>query len=367
LAYYSIEKRLTASGELRYRCTVGVKEDGAYLHRERKTFTKQSLAKAWGVNRVADIEQNGLPRSTKPSEKILTLGELIQKYMDHPHVKFGRSKRETLNLVLRSHISTIPLNELTTSSYIDHAVMRRATVQPSTAAHDINYIGKALSSAKPLFDISVDFDAYVTARETMRQMGIIGAGNTRSRRPTGIELDMIIERLKEKTLTSYSGAPFADILMFSVLSCMRIGEVTRIQWSDVDKKNRAVLVRDRKDPRKKEGNHMVVPLLGQAWEILERQPEKDDCVFPYRERSLTQTFRQVTKELGVEDLHYHDLRREGASRLFEAGFSLEEVAQVTGHKSLDILWKVYREIYPQSLHDKFETLKLKSSVDQLKI
>jgi integrase len=359
MAYYSIEKRLTSAGDVRYRCTVGVKQDGKYIHRERKTFSKQSLAKAWGVNRVADIEQNGLPLPAKSAAKTLTLGELIQKYMDHPHVKFGRSKRETLNLVLRTHIATIPLNELTTSSYIDHAAMRRTTVQPSTAAHDINYIGKALSSAKPLFDISIDYEAFLTARETMRQMGIIGTGNTRSRRPTGIELDRIIERLKEKTVTSYSGAPFADILMFSVLSCMRIGEVTRIQWSDVDKKNRAVLVRDRKDPRKKQGNHMVVPLLGQAWEILENQPKKGDYVFPFKERSLTQTFRQVTKELGVEDLHYHDLRREGASRLFEAGFSLEEVAQVTGHKSLDILWKVYREIYPQTLHDKFELLKSK--------
>lgn len=360
MAYYSIEKRPTASGELRYRCTVGVKEDGAYLHRERKTFLKQSLAKAWGINRVADIEQNGLPRTAKPSDKILTLGQLIQKYMDHPHVKFGRTKRDTLNQVLRAHIATIPLNELTMSSYIDHAVMRRTTVQPSTAAHDINYIGKALSSAKPLFDIVVDYDSFTTARETMRQMGIIGVGNTRSRRPTTVEIDKIMARLKEKTLTSYSGTPFADILMFSILSCMRIGEVTRITWSDVDQTNRAVLVRDRKDPRKKQGNHMVVPLLGEAWEILKRQREVDDRVFPFRERSVTQTFRQVTNELGVNDLHYHDLRREGASRLFEAGFSLEEVAQVTGHKSLDILWKVYREIYPQSLHDKFEMLKQKS-------
>lgn len=32
--------------------------------------------------------------------------------------------------------------------------------------------------------------------------------------------------------------------------------------------------------------------------------------------------------LGIKDLPYHDLRREGASRIFEAGFSIEEVTQV---------------------------------------
>ncbi|MDC9622657.1 hypothetical protein PSI22_13685, partial [Xenorhabdus sp. XENO-7] len=51
-----------------------------------------------------------------------------------------------------------------------------------------------------------------------------------------------------------------------------------------------------------------------------------------------------------------DLRREGASRLFEAGFSIKEVVQVTGHRSLNVLWQVYTELYPQSLHDKFNRL-----------
>ncbi|CTQ08654.1 hypothetical protein BN1200_280066 [Klebsiella variicola] len=49
-------------------------------------------------------------------------------------------------------------------------------------------------------------------------------------------------------------------------------------------------------------------------------------------------------------------RREGASRLFEAGFSIEEVAQVTGRRSLNILWQVYTELFPKTLHDKFNRL-----------
>lgn len=57
-----------------------------------------------------------------------------------------------------------------------------------------------------------------------------------------------------------------------------------------------------------------------------------------------------------DDLRYHDMRREAASGLFEAGFSIEEVAQVTGHRSLNLLWQVYTELYPKSLHEKFEQL-----------
>ena len=86
------------------------------------------------------------------------------------------------------------------------------------------------------------------------------------------------------------------------------------------------------------------------------QPRVDDRVFPFNPKSITAMYRRVRDELGIEDLRYHDLRREGASRLFEAGFSIEEVAQVTGHRSLNILWQVYTELFPKTLHEKFDKL-----------
>jgi integrase len=133
---------------------------------------------------------------------------------------------------------------------------------------------------------------------------------------------------------------------------MRIGEVCSIRWEDVDEAQKAVLVRDRKDPRKKSGNHMLVPLLGGSWEILQWQERSSDRVFPYNPRSVTAGFQRVRNELKIKDLRYHDLRREGASRLFEKGYSIDEVAQVTGHRNINTLWQVYTELFPKRLHDK---------------
>ncbi|CAI1606870.1 site-specific tyrosine recombinase XerC [Serratia liquefaciens] len=101
---------------------------------------------------------------------------------------------------------------------------------------------------------------------------------------------------------------------------------------------------------------MSVPLLGEAWEIVMRQKRASKFIFPFNEKSISVAFVQVKDKVGIEDLRYHDLRREGASRLFEAGFSIEEVAQVTGHKNLNTLWQVYTELYPKSLHEKFAAL-----------
>ncbi len=98
---------------------------------------------------------------------------------------------------------------------------------------------------------------------------------------------------------------------------------------------------------------------------MQRQPKTSELIFPYNSRSITAGFQHVRNAPGIEDLRYHDLRREGACRLFEAGFSIEEVAQVTGHRSLNVLWQVYTELYPKSLHDRYAQLQQKITRDDV--
>jgi integrase len=45
-------------------------------------------------------------------------------------------------------------------------------------------------------------------------------------------------------------------------------------------------------------------------------------------------FCRVRDECGLGTLHFHDLRHEAASRLFEKGLNVMEVATITGHKNL---------------------------------
>ncbi|MBZ0259603.1 MAG: tyrosine-type recombinase/integrase [Hyphomicrobiales bacterium] len=53
---------------------------------------------------------------------------------------------------------------------------------------------------------------------------------------------------------------------------------------------------------------------------------------PDHHRSAGTAFQRACKELKIDDLHFHELRREGTSRLFEAGLKIEQVALATGHK-----------------------------------
>ncbi|WP_407321800.1 tyrosine-type recombinase/integrase [Dickeya ananatis] len=365
MAYYSIEKRPRADGTVRYRCTVGVKEKGKYIYRENKTFGKQAHAKAWGARRVAEIEERGVPSDSDASR--ITIRDLLLKYIADPALggKAGRTKRYVLDMLVDCDIAEITLSDLTVNDVVEHGRLRAgAGAGPSTVGHDISYLSSVLAAAKPILGIDYTANPVAEARIILTSLGFVGKSQRRSRRPVNDELARLEKGLQARQEHRAAAIPFVDILNFSIWSCMRIGEVCRIRWDDIDEKQKAVLVRDRKDPRKKDGNHMMVPLLSDAWDIVQRQPRKSELIFPYSSKSVTAGFQRVRNALGIEDLRYHDLRREGASRLFEAGFSIEEVAQVTGHRSLNVLWQVYRELYPGSLHKRFDELRNRNHDEQ---
>lgn len=360
MAYYNIVKRPRADGEIRYRCTAGIKSGGKHIHRETRTFSKLAQAKSWGSRRAAELEANGAPSSSDSAQ--LTVRDLIMRYIAHPELggKAGRTKRYVLDMLTDCDIALLKLDDLEVANIIEHCRERNAAgAGPVTVAQDVTYLSGVLSAAKPIFGVNYTSNPANDARPMLLQMQLIGKSQRRSRRPAGHELVRLEEALRQRSTHHAAKIPYLDILQFSILSCMRIGEVCRIEWDDLDEKQRAVLVKDRKDPRKKTGNHMMVPLLGAAWDIVQRQPRIGAQIFPFNSRSVSAGFQRVRNNLGIPDLRYHDLRREGASRLFEAGFSIEEVAQVTGHRSLNVLWQVYTELFPNSLHEKFNKLQQK--------
>jgi integrase len=70
-----------------------------------------------------------------------------------------------------------------------------------------------------------------------------------------------------------------------------------------------------------------------------------------RPDSVTQAFARACDRIGIHDVRLHDLRHEATSRLFEAGWSIPEVAAVTGHSDWESL-KRYTQLRPDDLANK---------------
>ncbi len=348
MASFHIKVIKSKTGTRKYTCRVRERKSGETEFDRSKTFTKKTSAEAWGkqeVERLESICHGGVIPTTQ------TIGDLIQKALQTPEFANKRSKRANLELLLRYPIAHVALNAFCDNHLINHCQLRleKDRVLPQTLSAEVSNLRSVFKRAKPIWQIAVNDDVFKSAHETLVFMRLVGKSARRSRRPNESEIRALVAGLKEREKSQISFIPFSDIFIFSILTCMRIGEVCTILWSDLNETQRAVMVRNRKDPRKKEGNHQWVPLLGDSWDIIAKQPKTDERIFPYDPRSVTAGFQRVRNQLGIKDLRYHDLRREGASRLFEAGFTIEEVAQVTGHRSLHVLWLVYAELYPNRL------------------
>lgn len=362
MASFSIQTRTLANGEARFKVSVIVKKNGAMIHREARTFKKKELARTWGKNKTQELEEFGVNK-----HQTCLIGDLLDKFINDRFLwdNTGRTKQYVIKMLRDCDVASLQTDSLRTSDLIEHCKNRLAAgAQPQTIYHDIAYLRSVMKKALPVFNIKANFEIFEEAVPVLIDMKLVGKSNKRTRRPTSNEIERLKEGLLKRQNRRANGQiriPFIDILDFSILTCMRIGEVCALRWDDLNEDHKTITVRDRKDPRKKEGNHMIVPLLAGSFDIVKRQQKKHTLVFPYNSRSVTAGFQRVRNKLGIEDLRYHDLRREGASRLFEYGFSIEEVAQVTGHRNLNILWQVYTQLFPEKLHDKLrEKLEKKS-------
>lgn len=352
MASYYIEQRKRANGVISHRCSVRVKQENKIIHQESKTFRVEKHADAWGAKRCAELEKLGIPGAN--TKMVVTIGELIDMYIATERIwdRIGRTKRYVIKMLRDCDIANVATNRLTTQHIIAHCENRRgAGAGPSTVYHDVVYLRAVMRMGGPVFGIKCEVEVIAEVMSYLFTMDLVGRSARRTRRPTEIELNKIRRGLAKRQKHNGSFIPFVDLLDFSLASCMRIGEVCNLRWEDLASDKNTILVRDRKDPRKKAGNNMIMPLLGDALEIIEKQPRTGELIFPYSSRSVTAGFQRVRGDLGITDLRYHDLRREGASRLFEMGYSIEEVAQVTGHRDINMLWNVYQEMHPQKMRD----------------
>lgn len=185
-------------------------------------------------------------------------------------------------------------------------------------------------------------DVVAPARALLEYSGLIGQAKSRDRRPTVEEIERLVRHFDA------TEPVMSDLLLLAVGSAMRRSELCRIRWADIDEERRMVLVRDRKHPRKKRGNHQWVPLLGDTLQLLLRQPRTEDRIFPVEPGWISDTFKEACDALGIVDLHFHDLKHEATSRLFEAGYQIHEVALVTGHRKWEHLRR-YTNLRPEHL------------------
>lgn len=331
---------------------VQIRRKGKYAS---ETFLRRADGEAWARAIESKIDRGEPILLDAASTK--TFGGLIDLHKsDLAQVgkTYGRSKAASLEF-LSTRLGKLKPSELDREKLIEFGKERaKEGAGPVTLSIDLGYIKTVLSHAAAVHGIYASTEGIDLARIDLARLGLVGKSNERDRRPTGAEVDAIIGHLEKNPLLTI---PVGRIVRFAIATAMRQDEICRVTLADYNARTKILLIRDRKDPRRKVGNDQRIPLLSVSGydpcALIEEQRQlvgrRSNRIFPYNGRSVGTAFRRVCRGLDIDDLHFHDLRHEATSRLFEAGFSIEQVALVTGHKDWKMLRR-YTHIRPEKLH-----------------
>ncbi len=143
-----------------------------------------------------------------------------------------------------------------------------------------------------------------------------------------------------------SNPMLGHMIRFALQTAMRANEIRGLRVLDVDIDRRLALLRDTKN-----GSTRTVPLTRMAVSIIQaslNHPSRShDCDLIFfgetgrdgQRRGYTYgpAWRHALRDAGIDDLRFHDLRHEAVSRLIEKGLGDQEVAAISGHKSMQML------------------------------
>lgn len=323
----TITSRKRKDGSIGYTAQVRLKRGGVVIHTEAKTFDRRPAAEAWGRKREKELAEPGVLESVMKEDP--SLKDVIDRYKRESKKDIGRTKTQVLRAIEEAPIGSLKCSEVTSQAIVSFA--GSLNVKPQTVGNYISHLAAVFTVARPAWGYPLDERQIADARAVLKKLGQTGRSRKRERRPTIEEIDRILAHYVEMEARERAEIPMREIVIFAMFSTRRQEEICCITWEDYE--GDRVMVRDMKHPGQKIGNDTWCDLPPEARRVVDSMKRGKGAIFPYNHRSVSASFTKACSFLAIEDLHFHDLRHEGTSRLFEMGWNIPHVATVTGHRS----------------------------------
>jgi len=327
----TITARELANGKTAYRAEVVIKEGGRVVYRRSRSFERRSTAQAWMDRHEREMRKPGAIEAARLEAvpQTATLAEVITDYV-RDHVRIGRTKAQVLRAITALPIAARRVSEIRSADLIGLARELAKDREPATVQNYLSHLGGVLRVARASGH-DVDRNAIPDALDATRRLGLTGKARKRDRRPTRMEIEALLQHFAQVRARRPGSIDMRRVILFAFFSSRRQEEIVRIEWRDLEPGR--VIVRDMKHPGDKIGNDVRVDLPPEAEAIARAMPRTDARIFPYSTDAVGAAFTRACKLLQINDLRFHDLRHEGVSRLFEMGWTIPQVAQVSGHRS----------------------------------
>lgn len=176
-------------------------------------------------------------------------------------------------------------------------------------------------------------NALKRALKQLKKTRNITRSTTRDRLPSDDELIKLTAYFYRKWQNG-AKIPMHLVMWFAIYSARRQGEITHLKLSD--DLGEYFVVRDVKNPKGSLGNHKKFTVSSHAYtliELLKTHSSDGNYLVPASPKMLSKSFSKACLLLGIDDLHFHDLRHESCTRLAELGLSIPQTQGYSLHDS----------------------------------
>lgn len=342
----TIRERKTKSGEVRYHAVVRLKG----YPQQTATFKRKTDAVAW-VRQTEGAILEG--RHFKNAEaKRRTFGDLVDMYIErvvpvrHSHPIAGKAIRLHLNW-WKEHLGPYYLTDVTPNRISE--LRDKLSASPAGAAggkfkkddkgkvktKSPSTVVRYLASLSVMLTVAVEEWGWIDQNPALKvRRPREGIGRVRFLSDS--------ERHALLTVCKESSNPYLYIVVVLALSTgARYSEIMNLRWRDVDLERGVARLEKTKNRERR-----ALPLAHEALQQVKALAEISTCkpanfLFARADGKAPMEIRKhwlnAVEDAGIEDFRFHDLRHSAASYLAMNGATLAEIAEVLGHKTLQMV------------------------------
>ena len=278
-----------------------------------KTFISKGVAQKWIRETESKIDQGCLTQSNVDSS--VTFKQLILRYMQEELIKKKSCYNETITLraFMREQFVSNPISQITPQHFAKYRDKRLQVVKPATVLRELSIVQHLYSIANKEWGMNIP--------NPIKNIQKPSLNNRRERRLNNEEYNFLVRGNCPQVI-------LRNIIEVALETAMRRSEILNIKTKHINEQTLLI-------PITKNGYSRTIPLTKRALYIL----ENTQLPFPMSANAVRLAWDRLKKKGNIKDLHFHDLRHEAISRFFEKGLSVYEVALISGHKDVRMLFR----------------------------
>jgi integrase len=326
----NIEKRKTPVGNTTYRVKVRIKG----FPTQTATFERLTDARRWAQQTEAAIREGRHFKTTEAKKH--TVAETIERYIKTILPTKPKSiKDQTQQLKWWvNKIGSYSLAELTPALVSKAKEDLSKGITPRGSPRSTSTVNRYLAVLSHVCTIASKEWGWLNENPVLK---ITKLKESRGR----VRFLSDEERFRLLQACQNSESSYLYLIVVIALSTgARRMEILGLKWSQVDLNRGVITLHETKN-----GERRILPLVGHAFQLMKEHTKlrhiKTDLVFPglslKKPIDIRSPWETALKKANITDFRFHDLRHSAASYLAMNGASLAEIAEVLGHKTLQMV------------------------------